>query len=104
VTPTEPKPARKPRALVGPPKDPWTPYTPTKAEVYAVKAVLSHKADEEQQRIFVGFLNRITGIGDLEFRPEGDRATVFASGKRFVGMQVHKIGNLSSEYVKKLSN
>lgn len=95
------KPVRT-RKPVGPDVNPWVPTVPTKSEVFAVKAVLSHKADEEQQRIFVQFLNRLTGIADLECRPDSERASVFAGGKRFVGMQVHKVGNLSSEYVKKL--
>ena len=92
---------RKARTL-GPAREPWSPYIPTKSEAFAVRALVSGKADEEQQRVFMAFFNRLSGVGDLEFRPESDRASAFASGKRFVGMQLHRIANLSSEYIKTL--
>jgi len=96
------EPVRRKTRTVGPSREPWTPYIPSKSEAFAVKAVVSGKADEEQQKVFMAFFNRLSGVGDLEFRPESERASAFASGKRFVGMQLHRIANLSSEYIKTL--
>ena len=33
-------------------------------------------------------INNLCGTYDLEFRPEGERATTFAAGKRYVGLQM----------------
>lgn len=65
----------------------WEPTVTTPAEVTAIKALLIGKASETQQRVFVEWLARATEVEASEFRPSGDRESVFAGGKRFVGRQ-----------------
>lgn len=44
---------------------------------------------------------RLTGVRDLEFRPD-ERASTFASGKRFVGLQLVKPLTLPASVIDKL--
>lgn len=69
--------------------EPWEPVEVDKADISAIKAVYAGTADEHQQRRLVDWLMRATGINEMEFRPgpDGERATAFAGGKRFVGQQ-----------------
>lgn len=70
---------------------PWTPTELTPAEHHAIKALTKGKATEHQQGLVVEWLARATGVTDLEFRPDGERASNFASGKRFVGLQFFQL-------------
>ena len=94
------KPARRIKEL-DPAKDPWTPIVPTQREANAIKSLAAGNANDVQQGEVLAFIFRLTGIKDLEFRPD-ERASVFASGKRFVGLQIAKTINLSSEAIKQL--
>lgn len=85
-----------------PSRDPWSPIVPTQREANAVKALASGNANALQQGEVMSFIFRLAGVADLEFRPDSDRATAFASGKRFVGMQFAKTMNLTSETIKTL--
>lgn len=62
-------------------------------------------ASEEQQRRAMRFLvERICGAYDLEYRPAeldpDGRASAFAGGKRFVGLQLIKFANLNIAQVR----
>ncbi len=70
---------------------PWQPTQVIPADIGAIKALVAGTATEYQQQLVVAFLMRATGINEMEFRPEGDRASTFASGKRFVGMQFFQL-------------
>jgi hypothetical protein len=70
---------------------PWEPAEATLAEINAIKALIVGKASEYQQGLIVGWLERATGVTSLEFRPDSDRASSFASGKRFVGLQFFQL-------------
>jgi hypothetical protein len=72
---------------------PWDPTVTSRAELTAIKALTKGKADENQQLLVVEWLARATGVTELEFRPgpDGERATPFASGKRFVGLQFFQL-------------
>ncbi len=94
------RPVKRSREL-DPSRDPWTPIVPTKSEAAAIKALFARNANEHQQAHIVSFLIRLTGIKDMEFRPDRD-ASSFASGKRFVGLQLVKMTELSSEFIKTL--
>lgn len=72
----------KGQALIAPP---WEPCETTKPEFHAIQALVHGDATKEQQAVFVGWLKRATAINEMEFRPDSERATTFASGKRFVG-------------------
>lgn len=75
--------------------DPWesTPYED--ADIAAIKALHAGTANEGQQkRALEWILVDACRIRDLDWRPggqEGDRASSFAAGKRYVGLQIAKL-------------
>lgn len=82
--------------------EPWSPTPATDDVIRAVKAMNEGKASDVQQRRVVDWLFEVTGTRDLEFRPESERASAFASGKRWVGLQLGKmiaqpLANISEE-------
>ncbi|GJD92927.1 hypothetical protein [Methylobacterium iners] len=87
--------SRKP--VPAPAVQPWTPITPDRFDVFALKALQEGKASEGQQkRALALIITQIAATYDLPFRPggsEGDRATAFASGKQFVGQQIVRLLN-----------
>jgi hypothetical protein len=88
---------------IGPSVLPWEPPALSKSEAYAIKAFASGTANEGQQKTAWDFIMRLTGVRDLEFRPD-ERASVFASGKRFVGLQLVKPLTLSANIIDKLDH
>ncbi|MCK1479320.1 hypothetical protein IVB27_32420 [Bradyrhizobium sp. 197] len=77
------------------PIQPWHPAAYDEADVYAIKALVAGKANEGQQQRAIGWIiNTLCGTYDLSFRPDSDRDTVFAEGKRHVGMQIIKLTKL----------
>lgn len=74
---------------------PWNPLSPEKADVIALKMVAAGKGDENhQKRIIDWIINHACETYGLSFRPEeagGERATAFAEGRRFVGLQLVKL-------------
>lgn len=91
--------ARKPR--IGPDPLPWVPPQWGKAEYYAIKALYAGNANEHQQRLLWTLLMELTGYGDLEFR-ESERASVFAGGKRHVGLQLVKAVQMPGSIIDRL--
>jgi hypothetical protein len=73
----------------------------SRSEAYAIKAFIDGKANEGQQQIVWRFIIRITGMQDLEFRPN-ERAATFASGKRFVGLMLAKPLGLNAKIIDQL--
>lgn len=62
--------------------------------VYAIRALYEGKASEgQQQKALRWILDEVCRVRDLEtrFGPDGDRQTVFAGGRRFVGQQILKM-------------
>ncbi len=84
-----------------PVQNPWAPTVPTKSEAAAVKALFAGNANAIQQNKIIDYLMRLTGVRDLETRPD-ERASTFAGGKRFVGLQFVRTSQLTSEAVKGL--
>lgn len=71
---------------------PWHPAPYEEADVYAIKALAAGKASEGQQQRALGWIvNILCGTYDLSYRPESDRNTTFAEGKRHVGNQLVKM-------------
>jgi hypothetical protein len=77
---------------------PWLPSDYSDDVVMAVRQLADGKANEAQQKLAWRWLMYVTAASDefqdLSFRPGGEdgrRATDFADGKRFVGMQVKKL-------------
>lgn len=77
-----------------------TPWEP--ADAWALKALAAGKANESQQRRALSFvIERLAGTYDVSFRPDSARATDFAEGKRFVGLQLVKLLNMPPALIKK---
>jgi hypothetical protein len=66
---------------------PWEPAAVTPAEIQCIQALTRGEATKDQQALFVKWMERATAVGELEFRPSGERESNFAAGKRFVGLQ-----------------
>jgi len=73
---------------------PWTPVSLKKDEARAIAAVARGEGSDIQQKKAISvIISRICAADDMEFRPDdkgGERATVFAGGKRFAGEQIRK--------------
>lgn len=63
--------------------------------VYAIRALIDGKANEGQQKTAIDWIiTQASALYDLSYRPggnEGDRATTFHEGRRFVGSQIVKM-------------
>lgn len=61
--------------------------------IYAVRNLCAGNATPGQQKLVWDWLAYATGADDISFRPgpDGERATAFAEGKRFVGQQFRKM-------------
>lgn len=76
---------------------PWMPHDYDDDVIMAVRQFSEGKANAGQQKLAWDWLMYVTACteeyADLSFRPgeEGRRATDFAEGKRFVGLQVRKM-------------
>lgn len=56
-----------------------------------MQALERGEADKDQQQRALQWILRASCIGDLSYRPGSERDTAFAEGKRFVGLQIHKL-------------
>lgn len=75
---------------------PWHPYLVEPADASAVQAMARGEASPDQQRrVLELVINKLTGNYDLSYRPDSERDTCFAEGKRFVGLQLVKLANIS---------
>lgn len=75
---------------------PWKPTEWEPADVAAIQALVRGDASPEQQRRAIDYIIKdIAGTYDMSYRPESDRDTAFAEGKRFVGLQLVKAVNLN---------
>lgn len=90
-----------------PPKDPWQPPEYDVAECMAIKALAEARATPEQQRIaFRWILEGAANYHDIDFRPgglDGERASAFNSGRRFVGAQIMKLRHLNPAMITRRS-
>lgn len=76
-------------------KNKHAPYLPAEykaKEVSAIQALARGDATPEQQKQSLEWIiNELAGTYDLSYRPESDRDTTFAEGKRYVGLQLVKM-------------
>ncbi len=79
-----------------PNKDPWASCRYDIADASAVQALMRGDANADQQMRALDFiLDVICNRNDMSYRPgglDGDRATAFAEGKRYVAHQIVKLG------------
>lgn len=72
-----------------------------KADCTALIALAAGSANEFQQRRILDLIvNRLAETYGLSYRPGDDRATCFAEGKRFVGLQIVKLLNSNPDKFK----
>lgn len=70
---------------------PWHPAIYDEAITGAIKSLNAGTANAgQQQRALKWIIEVLCGTYDLSYRPESDRDTAFAEGKRFVGSQLIK--------------
>jgi hypothetical protein len=82
---------------------PWVPPPYTLADAHAWRAMVGGTASADQQRRAAQWLiERVCGTYEMSFRPEGDRETIFAEGRRFVGLQLVKIINMPAELLARM--
>lgn len=75
------------------------PYKPSpweNADVAAIQALQAGTATPDQQRRALGYIvNVVCATYDMSYRPDSDRDTAFAEGKRFVGNQIVKMTKIN---------
>lgn len=94
-----------PRKVPGATKlEPWLPSSWEIPDAAAIQALQRGDASSEQQRHALTFIvNTLAATYDVSFRTgvDGDRVTAFAEGKRWVGLQIVKLCNLSLATLRK---
>lgn len=84
--------------------EPWKPSPWDLPDAAAIQALQRGDADADQQRRALTFIvNTLAATYDCSFRTgvDGDRVSAFAEGKRFVGLQIVKLCNLSLSALRK---
>lgn len=70
----------------------WTPCPYSEKEVRCIQALNRGDATPEQQRNALKFIIEIVaGTYDMSFRPESERDTCFAEGRRYTGLTLVKL-------------
>jgi len=77
-----------------PPGAPWLPAPYDPADILAVQALAQ---DGRHERALRWIVETVCRTYDLSFRPESERATAFAEGKRYVGLQIVKAIKLNPD-------
>lgn len=73
----------------------WAPVSYEPQDMHAVQALRRGDATPDQQkRALAWIIESAAGTYDLSYRPDSDRDTAFAEGRRFVGLQLVKLLNL----------
>lgn len=80
---------------------PYAPADYEPADVSAIQALQRGDASPDLQRRALAFIiNDLARTYDLSYRPNSDRDTAFAEGKRFVGLQIVKLLKLNTEAIR----
>jgi len=86
------------RAPKLPKREPWVPPEYDAFDIGSIKALAAGRATEGQQKHALELIiYAMAGTYDQSFRPgglDGQRASDFAEGRRFVGLQIVKLINM----------
>lgn len=77
------------------------------SDVRALSAVWSGTGDADQQRRALIAVHKIAQTSDMSYRPNdhgGERDSIFAEGKRFVGLQMQKFIDHHAKFIKKTND
>jgi len=90
----KPKPAKKSAA--------WHPPAWETPDAKAIQMLAAGTASPEQQQRALRWIVEVAcGTYEMTYRPESDRDTAFAEGRRFVGNQIVKLTKLELSKLKK---
>ena len=85
-----------------PPGAPWAPVAYEGADVGAIQALNRGDATPEQQRRALRYIVEVVaGTYDQSFRPDSERDTAFAEGRRFVGLTLVKLSKINPQLLRK---
>jgi hypothetical protein len=85
-----------------PASKPYSPFNWAPADVGAIKALATGTATPEQQKYALNLIVMdICGTYDMSYRPDSQRDTDFAEGKRFIGNTLVKLTKLNTSALKK---
>lgn len=80
---------------------PWIPAKWEEYDVYAIQAVAQGIASEAQQIRALRFIvEELCATYDNPYKPDSDRDTAFACGKKFVGEQIVKFYKMNINKLK----
>lgn len=75
---------------------PWAPASITSSQAYAIQALSRGDASSEQQREALKWIvNDLSKRDDMSYRPDSQRDSDFAEGKRYVGNQLVKLTKIN---------
>lgn len=70
-------------------------------DAQALKALSNGEAEpQQQQRALRWIVHNVCRLNRLSYQPDSDRATAFAEGRRFVGLQVMRLIQTPNEDLK----
>ena len=79
-----------------PPGAAWAPAPYEPADIAAVQALAKGEGTSDQQiRVLKWIVETVAGTYDQSFRPDSERDTAFAEGKRWVGNQIVKLSRVA---------
>jgi hypothetical protein len=82
---------------------PWHPPKFDRSDAMAMKAVATGTANEAQQKQAIEYIVGTLGMTyDTSYWADSDRNSAFAEGRRFVGLQIVKMVNLTGEALARL--
>ena len=80
----------------------WEPAKYELGDITAVQAVANGEADAHQQkRALDWIIKQVCWTYELSYRPESERDTAFAEGRRFVGLQIVKALHMNTSVMKR---
>lgn len=84
-----------------PPGAAWAPAPYDIKDIAAVQAMARGEADAAQQaRALKWIIEVVAGTYDQSYRPDSERDTAFAEGRRFVGLSLVKATKLNTQHLR----